>query len=375
METTDWDAYGTGNYEKCANCMAHCGYEPTAADAMLSATRCKALKVALRGIAHRGPDGAGNPARQAASGANSCSHATSSRSSPRSGQPKPGPSSWRPRSSAASAARAFSAERGSGPAICRAARSSERSTAAMSIVPSARMAASAAGGKARSPDRRRPGGPRTAARARGRPAPRRGIPCRPRPRRSRACSGALGLGRRRPARRRRSTSTDAMAPEIVRERDARVQSRDRSAMPASVRRRPSRRPRRRPAADPGSSPPAMPKLMTPATAVARSRASAAAQASRPLAAADDVAMPGPAAMRASRASPATTIIDARPSISHSERVRSDCCRASGCGSARAPTAGRTSRSRDSADRTRAGNPSRCNALSFQKPSAPWRRSR
>ena len=23
METTDWDAYGTGNYEKCADCMVH----------------------------------------------------------------------------------------------------------------------------------------------------------------------------------------------------------------------------------------------------------------------------------------------------------------------------------------------------------------
>ncbi len=31
METTDWDSYGTGKYEKCGNCMAHCGYEPTAA--------------------------------------------------------------------------------------------------------------------------------------------------------------------------------------------------------------------------------------------------------------------------------------------------------------------------------------------------------
>src|SRR3546814_11138318 len=30
MEETDWDGYGTGNYEKCANCMVHCGYEPTA---------------------------------------------------------------------------------------------------------------------------------------------------------------------------------------------------------------------------------------------------------------------------------------------------------------------------------------------------------
>ncbi|TMK05554.1 MAG: adenosyl-hopene transferase HpnH [Alphaproteobacteria bacterium] len=32
MDTTDWDSYGTGRYEKCANCMAHCGYEPTAAE-------------------------------------------------------------------------------------------------------------------------------------------------------------------------------------------------------------------------------------------------------------------------------------------------------------------------------------------------------
>ena len=31
MEMTEWDKYGTGKYEKCANCMAHCGYEPTAA--------------------------------------------------------------------------------------------------------------------------------------------------------------------------------------------------------------------------------------------------------------------------------------------------------------------------------------------------------
>ena len=30
MEETDWDAYGTGNYEKCADCMVHSGYEATA---------------------------------------------------------------------------------------------------------------------------------------------------------------------------------------------------------------------------------------------------------------------------------------------------------------------------------------------------------
>jgi len=30
IEETDWDHYGTGNNPKCANCMAHCGYEATA---------------------------------------------------------------------------------------------------------------------------------------------------------------------------------------------------------------------------------------------------------------------------------------------------------------------------------------------------------
>ena len=46
METTDWDAYGTGRYEKCANCMAHCGYEATAAEATLQHP-LKALAIAL----------------------------------------------------------------------------------------------------------------------------------------------------------------------------------------------------------------------------------------------------------------------------------------------------------------------------------------
>ena len=48
MEDTDWDRYGTGNHEKCANCMAHCGYEPTAvADAL--AHPLKLARVALAG--------------------------------------------------------------------------------------------------------------------------------------------------------------------------------------------------------------------------------------------------------------------------------------------------------------------------------------
>ncbi|MGB3272577.1 MAG: DUF3463 domain-containing protein, partial [Xanthobacteraceae bacterium] len=54
METTDWDTYGTGKYEKCANCMAHCGYEPTAADAAFK-NPFKAAWVALRGVRTTGP--------------------------------------------------------------------------------------------------------------------------------------------------------------------------------------------------------------------------------------------------------------------------------------------------------------------------------
>src|SRR5271163_3130265 len=54
MDTTDWDAYGTGRYEKCANCMAHCGYEPTAAEAMMSHP-LQALTIAWRGVKTAGP--------------------------------------------------------------------------------------------------------------------------------------------------------------------------------------------------------------------------------------------------------------------------------------------------------------------------------
>jgi hopanoid biosynthesis associated radical SAM protein HpnH len=54
METTDWDAYGTGRYEKCANCMAHCGYEPTAAEASLQ-NPFKALALAISGVRTEGP--------------------------------------------------------------------------------------------------------------------------------------------------------------------------------------------------------------------------------------------------------------------------------------------------------------------------------
>jgi hypothetical protein len=48
METTEWEKYGTGNYEKCADCMVHCGFEATAVMDTV-AHPLKALKVSLRG--------------------------------------------------------------------------------------------------------------------------------------------------------------------------------------------------------------------------------------------------------------------------------------------------------------------------------------
>jgi hopanoid biosynthesis associated radical SAM protein HpnH len=54
MEETDWEAYGTGNYEKCADCMVHSGFEASAvADAV--ARPWKVAKVALAGIKADGP--------------------------------------------------------------------------------------------------------------------------------------------------------------------------------------------------------------------------------------------------------------------------------------------------------------------------------
>jgi hopanoid biosynthesis associated radical SAM protein HpnH len=39
LETTDWDKYGRGNDPRCDNCMAHCGYEPTAVMASTHSVR------------------------------------------------------------------------------------------------------------------------------------------------------------------------------------------------------------------------------------------------------------------------------------------------------------------------------------------------
>jgi len=39
IEETDWDAFGRGKDPRCANCMAHCGYEPTAVIATLGSLK------------------------------------------------------------------------------------------------------------------------------------------------------------------------------------------------------------------------------------------------------------------------------------------------------------------------------------------------
>jgi hopanoid biosynthesis associated radical SAM protein HpnH len=39
IEDTDWSSFGRGNDPRCANCMAHCGYEPSAVFATLGSLR------------------------------------------------------------------------------------------------------------------------------------------------------------------------------------------------------------------------------------------------------------------------------------------------------------------------------------------------
>jgi len=53
MDETDWDSYGTGNYEKCADCMVHCGYEASAVKDAIT-NPLKALVVSLRGARTEG---------------------------------------------------------------------------------------------------------------------------------------------------------------------------------------------------------------------------------------------------------------------------------------------------------------------------------
>src|SRR5882757_8020185 len=46
IEDTDWDSFGRGNDPRCANCMAHCGYEPTAVIATMGSLK-ETIRAAL----------------------------------------------------------------------------------------------------------------------------------------------------------------------------------------------------------------------------------------------------------------------------------------------------------------------------------------
>jgi hopanoid biosynthesis associated radical SAM protein HpnH len=46
VDTTDWDSYGRGKDPRCANCMAHCGYEPSAVIATMGSLR-ESLRAAV----------------------------------------------------------------------------------------------------------------------------------------------------------------------------------------------------------------------------------------------------------------------------------------------------------------------------------------
>jgi hopanoid biosynthesis associated radical SAM protein HpnH len=48
IDETDWDAFGRGKDPRCANCMAHCGYEPTAVIATMGSLR-ESIRAAIGG--------------------------------------------------------------------------------------------------------------------------------------------------------------------------------------------------------------------------------------------------------------------------------------------------------------------------------------
>jgi hopanoid biosynthesis associated radical SAM protein HpnH len=48
IDDTDWSAFGRGKDPRCANCMAHCGYEPTAVIATMGSLR-ESLRAAVGG--------------------------------------------------------------------------------------------------------------------------------------------------------------------------------------------------------------------------------------------------------------------------------------------------------------------------------------
>jgi hopanoid biosynthesis associated radical SAM protein HpnH len=54
LDDTDWDKYGVGKYEKCQDCMVHCGFEGTAVVDSIKHPH-KLIPLAVRGVKTSGP--------------------------------------------------------------------------------------------------------------------------------------------------------------------------------------------------------------------------------------------------------------------------------------------------------------------------------
>ncbi len=211
MEDTDWDPYGTGNYEKCADCMVHSGFEATRRHGR-GQKPWKVATVALAGVKTDGPDGAGHPARPAAPGRirllaprrAEASRDQRSRDPRRAGGGSGIGAPWRG---------AYRRRGGAGPGAVPAAeqRGEHRSNIDPAVARACRQAPRAAVCARR--DRRPRAAPRRAAHAAWRAAPRCGFPCRPRPRRSPRAAPALPPAMSAGDRRRR-WSTE-LAPPIA----------------------------------------------------------------------------------------------------------------------------------------------------------------
>ena len=359
MEETDWDSYGTGNYEKCADCMVHCGFEATAVqDAVQHPLKALRRRAARR--RDRGRDGAGDPARPPAPGAIRLLTPRRAASWPKSGRPSPGQGSDGRVTSARQAPprcrRRCAISAGN---LARRAAAATRNTAGRSSVPSARMPLQRprAAVPAR-PDRRSRGTPRTAMPCAAANAGRRcAIPCRRRPRRSRRKCALVGRPasparrRRGPARAPRPGARRAAAATSPRRSRSRALRADHRARRRAMCRRGSR----------GSRPPAMPKLMMPLQPALDGRRRARSRhARRPRAAGDTLRRrPTPSARcrpRSRRPTATATTATSRPSTCRTRRC--GCCAVVRVAVARQrPQRKDISSSRDSAGRTRAGNPS------------------
>ena len=352
MDETDWDSYGTGNYEKCADCMVHSGFEATAVQ---DAVRhpLKALRGQPSRRHDRRRDGARDPARAAASGA--IRVLTARRAEAVRDPGNPGPAQGvdgrvTARATAMRASTRVAHQRGQLP---RRAQRPNPAPRARLTVPSEPHAASCGLRKRPCrPDRRSRGTRRTGCRARRQTPRPRATPCRLRSRRSSTPSARFSAG----------VATIGVGAGVVRA--------DGTGQTLRQRHGPSRidRPARAacddgvgdepgPGSLPRASPPAMPKLMIAAAPRANSRSSAAASRRRRRRR-RAVLTPGPAAIRASMARPVTatmgraSIAAMRSTYAHMpNRAALLAGSVSGCESARAPRAGRTSNSRGSAGRT------------------------